>query len=281
MHKREATLEELDGRRTNDERISLGLPQITKAAHEAQGKSDRRGSVRGPVLLLTKPGAKLEPFQSVSLAAQSVIAKKILDRSFDLQFLTTLLTTAANEHHGAFGMQIRYESDLEDHPFADSVAVYKTGPIETYIYGLNGETIVSAEYSSAAEASRTAPRAPNFAKTKERTFAAGISTAIGSGNVYNEVRWRGKPEAVSGAYASSSDTSSNFAAAVPLPVSVPASASASTSASVSAFGSTSGSASASGSSVHFDGCSMYINSDDSDGGASSPMKKAKNQNHLN
>ena len=116
-------------------------------------------------------------------------------------------------------------------------------------------------------------------QTKAKPFAMGISRAIKSGKVYNGTRWRSKPPAVSGASASSSSshTSSNFAAAVPLPVSVPASASASTSASVSAFGSTSGSASASGSSVHFDGCSMYINSDDSDGGASSPMKKAKNQ----
>jgi hypothetical protein len=46
MQNRGATLDELDGRRSNEERRLLGLPLIgvTKAAHEAEGKSDGRRS---------------------------------------------------------------------------------------------------------------------------------------------------------------------------------------------------------------------------------------------
>ena len=78
--------------------------------------------------------------------------EKLLDnfkRSFDHRDLTTLLTSAANRYCGVFGMQIRFQSDLEAHPFEDSVVVQRRGPVQTYIYGVNGEIIVTRENSSA------------------------------------------------------------------------------------------------------------------------------------
>ena len=136
-----------DGRRSNEEHVSHGLPTIgvTKAQHHAEGKTDRRGSVRGIVLLLTAPGTEQEPFQSSSEAAAYVLRKKLLDkinRRIDHPDLTRILGKAANRHYGVFGMQVRYQSDLEAHPFEDDVKVYTTGPVQSYTFGIYGEVVV-------------------------------------------------------------------------------------------------------------------------------------------